>query len=98
MKVSVPTCTETTLDAEMATFKESSGQGESERYPERQLGVRSWSANSSAGFSLCAQLMLTQVLRASPYTMPCLFESHWGYFLRNVSFIQNSVFSELILH
>lgn len=27
-----------------------------------------------------------------------LLHSHWGYFLGNVSFIQNSVFSELTLH
>lgn len=35
--------------------------------------------------------------RASPHTKLCLFESHWGHFLGNVSFIHNSVSSQSLL-
>lgn len=35
----------------------------------------------------------TQVCSASWYTMTGLFESHWCYFLANVSFIQNCFFT-----
>lgn len=49
-------------------------------------------------FGMCAQFRPTTGFRRLSHTMLCLCESHWGYFLRNVSFIQNSVLSELILH
>lgn len=80
------------------TCKGHPSQGEVERSPELLPRIYPQPARPNAGLSLCIQPVLTQVPRVPPYTMPGLFESHWGYFLGNVSFIQNSVFSKLILH
>lgn len=41
----------------------------------------------------CAQPKLAQVSSAPWHTMTGLFESHWGYFLANVSLIQNCFFT-----